>query len=40
MDTGQAFDLATSRSFAILTMVGSVALTALTWAIILFTKGI
>jgi succinate dehydrogenase / fumarate reductase cytochrome b subunit len=40
MDTGQAFDLATSRSFAFLTMVGSVVLTALTWGVILLTKGI
>jgi succinate dehydrogenase / fumarate reductase cytochrome b subunit len=40
MDTGQAFDLATSKSFATLTMVGSVVLTVLTWGIILMTKGI
>lgn len=40
MDAGQAFDLQTSRTFAILTMIGSVVLTALTWAIILLTKGL
>jgi succinate dehydrogenase / fumarate reductase cytochrome b subunit len=40
MDAGQAFDLATSKASATLTMVGSVLLTVLTWGIILLTKGI
>ncbi len=40
MDTGQAFDLATSKTFATMTMVASVLLTALTWAAIIFGKGI
>ncbi len=39
MDTGQAFELGTSRTFATLTMVLSVLLTALTWGYILFLKG-
>jgi len=32
MDSGAAFELTTNRRFAILTIVGSVVLTALTWA--------
>jgi succinate dehydrogenase / fumarate reductase cytochrome b subunit len=39
MDTGQAMDLATSKSFATLTMVASVLLTAAVWAYILVGKG-
>jgi succinate dehydrogenase / fumarate reductase cytochrome b subunit len=32
MDTGAAFELGTNKTFAILTIVGSVLLTALVWA--------
>jgi succinate dehydrogenase / fumarate reductase, cytochrome b subunit len=32
MDTGAAFELGTNRAFAVLTIVGSVLLTALVWA--------
>ena len=32
MDTGAAFELGVNKSFAILTIVGSLLLTALTWA--------
>jgi succinate dehydrogenase / fumarate reductase cytochrome b subunit len=32
MDTGAAFDLGTNKTFAILTLVGSVLLTAVLWA--------
>lgn len=39
MDTGQAMDLATSKTFATLTMVASVLLTAAVWAYILIGKG-
>ena len=35
MDSGGAFDLPVNKSFAILTMVGSLILTALTWAYLL-----
>lgn len=40
MDTGQAFDLKTSKLFATMTMVASVVLTVLTWGVIALTKGI
>ncbi len=40
MDTGAAFDLAVSRRAAFATLVASVALTALTWAAIILTKGL
>ncbi|WP_416909198.1 MAG: succinate dehydrogenase, cytochrome b556 subunit [Polymorphobacter sp.] len=39
MDTGQAFDIETSRTFALMTMVASVLLTATVWAYILLGKG-
>ena len=39
MDTGQGFDLAISRTLATATLVVSVLLTALTWAIIFAQKG-
>lgn len=39
MDTGQAFDIETSRTFALMTMVASVLLTAAVWAYILLGKG-
>jgi len=39
MDTGQAFDLATSKTFATMTMVVSVLLTVVVWAYILVGKG-
>ncbi len=39
MDTGQAMDLATSKTFATMTMVASVLLTIGTWAYILVGKG-
>jgi succinate dehydrogenase / fumarate reductase cytochrome b subunit len=39
MDTGQAFDLVTSRASALLTFVASVLLTVLTWAAIYLHKG-
>lgn len=35
MDTGAGFELTTNKRFAILTIVGSVLLTALTWALFL-----
>jgi succinate dehydrogenase / fumarate reductase cytochrome b subunit len=35
MDTGAAFDLKVNKTFAILTIVGSVLLTALVWAYLL-----
>ncbi|MFL6752739.1 MAG: succinate dehydrogenase, cytochrome b556 subunit [Sphingomicrobium sp.] len=35
MDTGQAFELGTNKRFAILTIVGSVLLTAVLWAYVL-----
>lgn len=35
MDTGAAFELGTNKRFAILTIVGSVGLTALVWAYLL-----
>ncbi len=40
MDTGQGYDLGTSRTTAALTIVGSVLLTVATWAAIYFHKGI
>lgn len=40
MDTGAGFEVKTSRNSAALTFAGSVLLTAITWAIILATKGI
>lgn len=40
MDTGAAMAVRTSQTFATLTIVGSVVLTALTWAAIFLTKGI
>lgn len=40
MDTGQAFDLGTSRTSSFLTLLASVLLTALTWGAIFLTKGI
>ncbi|WP_439532380.1 succinate dehydrogenase, cytochrome b556 subunit [Polymorphobacter sp.] len=40
MDTGQALEIGVSKTFASMTMVASVALTALTWAVILMTKGL
>lgn len=39
MDTGQAFDLATSKTFATMTMVISVLLTLVVWSYIFFGKG-
>lgn len=39
MDAGQALDLATSRTFATMTMVVAVVLTALVWGFILFGRG-
>ena len=39
MDTGQGFDLATSRTLATATLVVSALLTALTWVIIFAQKG-
>jgi succinate dehydrogenase / fumarate reductase cytochrome b subunit len=35
MDTGAGFELSTNKRFAILTIIGSVLLTALTWALFL-----
>lgn len=35
MDTGAAFELGTNKRFAVLTIVGSVVLTALVWAYLL-----
>ena len=40
MDTGAALDLASSRTFATLTLIGSVLLTILTWIAIYLTKGL
>jgi succinate dehydrogenase / fumarate reductase, cytochrome b subunit len=40
MDTGQGYDLATSRTMATATLVASVFLTLMTWAFIIFGKGI
>lgn len=40
MDTGQGFDLDTSRTMAIATFVASIVLTAITWAVILLNKGL
>lgn len=40
MDTGQGFDLATSRLLASATLATSTALTILTWVVIAVTKGI
>ncbi len=39
MDTGEALSLAASKTFATMTIVGSVALTALTWLFIYTSKG-
>jgi succinate dehydrogenase / fumarate reductase cytochrome b subunit len=39
LDTGQGFDLATNKFWATMTVVGSVTLTIITWAIIFATKG-
>ncbi len=36
MDTGWGYELATSRFTAILTILGSLTLTAITWAVILY----
>jgi succinate dehydrogenase/fumarate reductase cytochrome b subunit len=36
MDTGWGYDLATSKLTAILTILASLTLTAITWAIILY----
>lgn len=35
MDTGAAFELGINKTFAVLTMIGAILLTALTWAYIL-----
>lgn len=35
MDTGAGFELSTNKRFAVLTIVGSILLTALTWALFL-----
>lgn len=35
MDTGAAFELSTNKKFAVLTIVGSILLTVLTWALFL-----
>lgn len=40
MDTGAGLEVMVSKRLATLTMVGSVLLTALTWAVILLTKGV
>ncbi len=40
MDTGQALDLVSSKTFATMTLAGSVLLTVLTWAAIYLTKGL
>jgi succinate dehydrogenase / fumarate reductase cytochrome b subunit len=40
MDTGQGFDLATSRTMAMATLIVSTLLTLLTWTVIAMTKGI
>ncbi|MFZ4690257.1 MAG: succinate dehydrogenase, cytochrome b556 subunit [Polymorphobacter sp.] len=40
MDTGQGFDLVTSKTMALAAFGASVALTVLTWAIIFTTKGL
>lgn len=40
MDSGEGFDLATSRAMAMGTFLASISLTLITWAIIFTTKGI
>ena len=40
MDTGSALEIATNKRFAMMTFVGSVLLTALTWGAILYGKGL
>jgi len=40
MDSGEGFDLATSRGMAFGAFVASIALTIVTWVIILSTKGV
>nr|WP_310523452.1 succinate dehydrogenase, cytochrome b556 subunit [Polymorphobacter sp.] len=40
MDTGQGYDLTTSRTTATSTLIVSVFLTLVTWAVIIFGKGI
>ena len=40
MDTGAALEIHDSKTFAWATLVGSVALTVLTWGVILLTKGL
>lgn len=40
MDTGAALEISASKTFATMTLVGSVALTLLTWAAIFLTKGL
>ena len=40
MDTGAALEIGQSKTFATLTLVGSVLLTALAWGAIILTKGI
>lgn len=40
MDTGQGFDLATSRAMASATLIASTLLTVLTWTVIAMTKGL
>ncbi len=40
MDTGEALELGASKTFATMTLVGSVLLTILTWIVIYLTKGL
>jgi succinate dehydrogenase / fumarate reductase cytochrome b subunit len=40
MDTGEALEIQSSKTFATMTLVGSVALTLLVWAGIALTKGL
>ena len=40
MDTGQALEVVASKRFATATMIGSVTLTAVTWAAIYSLKGL
>jgi succinate dehydrogenase / fumarate reductase cytochrome b subunit len=40
MDTGAGLEIATNKRFAMMTFVGSVLLTALTWGAILYGKGL
>ncbi|MEY2882698.1 MAG: succinate dehydrogenase, cytochrome b556 subunit, partial [Pseudomonadota bacterium] len=40
MDSGEGFDLDTSRTLAITTLVASTLLTILTWIVIAMTKGL